>query len=82
MLGFFAYCFPGAEMSARATLLPWHTFVGMVIFLLAVVTAETGLAIFIYGPLNSEGYIVNFTGLLIFLYAISVTLTVILPRRY
>ncbi|XP_062150169.1 probable ascorbate-specific transmembrane electron transporter 1 [Alnus glutinosa] len=83
VLGFFTYFFPRAEKTARATLLPWHTFVGMVIFLVAVVTAETGLALLIgSAPLNSEGYIMNFTGLLILLYAISVSLTVILPRRY
>ncbi|KAG7980169.1 hypothetical protein I3843_05G168000 [Carya illinoinensis] len=71
VLAFFAYCFPVAEMSRRATLLPWHTFFGMVIFLLAIATALTGL-----------GYISNFTGLLILLFAITLTLTVILPRGY
>jgi hypothetical protein len=85
VFAFFAYCFPGAERIAKATLLPWHIFFGMVIFFFAILTAEIELAqtfIFFVKRLNSEGYIVNFTGLLILLYAISVSLTVILPRRY
>lgn len=64
LLAFFAYCFPGAEMSRRATLLPWHTFFGMVIFLLAVATALTGLSGFCH-ELSTRGFISNFTGLLI-----------------
>ncbi|CAB4265272.1 unnamed protein product [Prunus armeniaca] len=43
LFAFFAYVFPGAESSARGNLVPWHTFVGIVIFLLAVCTAEAGL---------------------------------------
>lgn len=85
MLAFFAYFFPGAEMSTRATFLPWHRFIGMVIFLLAVVTAETGLVqYFQYLGLfrNREALIVNFTGLLLFLFAVFVSLSVILPRNY
>ncbi|XP_041011118.1 probable ascorbate-specific transmembrane electron transporter 1 [Juglans microcarpa x Juglans regia] len=83
VLAFFAYCFPGGEMSRRGTLLPWHTFVGMVIFLLAVTTALTGLSGFSnYLLLSTKGYILNFTGLFILLFAITVTLTVILPRGY
>ncbi|KAL0005133.1 hypothetical protein SO802_012694 [Lithocarpus litseifolius] len=64
-------------------LLPWHGFVGMVIFLLAICTAETGFVeIFISLALerNQEALVRNFTGLLIFLFAVSVTLSVILPR--
>jgi cytochrome b-561 len=84
-LGFFAYFFPGAEASTRATLLPWHKFIGIVIFLLAVGTAETGLiqySDFLYLFRNQEALIVNFTGLLLFLFSVFVGLSVILPRNY
>lgn len=83
VLGFFTFFFPGAAMPKRADLLPWHTFFGMVIFLLAVCTAETGLVLRFNAlnlGLNQRGLIVNFTGLLIFLFGVSVTLSVILPR--
>ncbi|XP_045798730.1 probable ascorbate-specific transmembrane electron transporter 1 [Trifolium pratense] len=85
ILGFFAYFFPGAETSTRATLLPWHKFIGIVIFLLAVATAETGLIqYFDFYQLfrNQESLIVNFTGLLLFLFSVFVGLSVILPRNY
>ncbi|KAF4397238.1 hypothetical protein G4B88_009084 [Cannabis sativa] len=85
LLGFFTFFFSGAAMPARANILPWHTFFGMVIFLLAVCTAETGLLqrfITLGLGLNQEGLIVNFTGLLIFLFAVTVTLSVILPRNH
>ncbi|KAL4638012.1 hypothetical protein ACB092_03G120300 [Castanea dentata] len=41
VFAFLTYCFPKAENLTRAMLLPWHGFVGMVIFLLAICTAET-----------------------------------------
>jgi len=84
-VAFFAYFFPGAEASARATLLPWHKFIGMVIFFLAVGTAETGLveySRFLELFRNQESLIVNFTGVLLFLFAVFVSLSVILPRKY
>ncbi|XP_062113267.1 probable ascorbate-specific transmembrane electron transporter 2 [Humulus lupulus] len=83
LLGFFTFFFPGAAMPTRANILPWHTFFGMVIFLLAVCAAETGLLQRFSDlrlRLNQEGLIVNFTGLLIFLFAVTVTLSAILPR--
>jgi len=85
IFGFFAYFFPGAEMSARASLLPWHRFMGMAIFLLAVATAETGLVEyfqFLQLFRTQEALIINSTGLLLFLFAVFVTLSVILQRNY
>ncbi|WVZ11510.1 hypothetical protein V8G54_016040 [Vigna mungo] len=85
IIGFFSYVFPGAEMYTRASLLPWHRFVGMAIFLLAVGTAETGLLQY-FQFLNlfrsQEALIVNFTALLLFLYAFFVALSVTLPTNY
>ncbi|KAL5070928.1 hypothetical protein RYX36_021815 [Vicia faba] len=85
ILGFFSYFFPGADASTRATLLPWHKFLGIVIFLLAVGTAETGLVEYfrlLQLFKSQEALIVNFTGLLLFLFAVFVSLSVILPRQY
>ncbi|ESR61337.1 hypothetical protein CICLE_v10017511mg [Citrus x clementina] len=82
LLAFFSYVFPGAEMSARGSFLPWHSFFGLVIFFLAICTAETGLVqkfTFLGLFRDQEALIVNFTGLLILLFGISVGLTVVLP---
>ncbi|KAF3432065.1 hypothetical protein FNV43_RR26804 [Rhamnella rubrinervis] len=80
LLGFFTYWFPGAEKSTKATLKPWHTFAGMVTFLMGICTAEIGLAwISYYLDRSQEALIVNFTGLLIYLFAVCASLSVILP---
>ncbi|KAA8529857.1 hypothetical protein F0562_034374 [Nyssa sinensis] len=83
VLAFFSFWWPGAQMPAKAGLAPWHIFFGMVIFLMAILSAETGLVEkFIFSSLqrSQEALIVNFTGLLILLFGISVGLTVLLPR--
>ncbi|XP_077234583.1 putative ascorbate-specific transmembrane electron transporter 1 [Tasmannia lanceolata] len=85
LLGFFSFWFPGAEMPTRAILAPWHYFGGMVIFLMSICTAETGLMEkFYYLRLlrSDEAYIVNFTGLVVLFFGIAVTLSIILPRSY
>lgn len=79
VLGFFSYVFPGAEMSAKASYMPWHVFGGMFIFFLAICTAQTGL-LQRFKTLNQEGLIVNFTGLLLVLFAIGVGLSGFLPQ--
>lgn len=64
---------------------PYHVFFGIVIFLMAIVSAETGLAerfIFLGLRRGQEALIMNFTGLLILLFGIAVSFAVILPRRY
>lgn len=81
LLGFFTYWFPDAEKSTKATLEPWHTFAGMVIFLMGICTAEIGLArIAYYLGRSREALIVNFIVLLTFLFAVWVSLSVVLPR--
>ncbi|KAG6599883.1 Transmembrane ascorbate ferrireductase 1, partial [Cucurbita argyrosperma subsp. argyrosperma] len=86
VVGFFAYFFPGAESRRRASLMPWHVYFGIFVFLMATCTAELGLlqsldTWFLLGH-TQENLIINFTGLLIFLYAATVVLTVILPPLY
>ncbi|XP_024987891.1 probable transmembrane ascorbate ferrireductase 2 [Cynara cardunculus var. scolymus] len=42
-LGFFSLLFLGPESATRARLARWHVFFSVVIFLMAIVTVETGL---------------------------------------
>ncbi|KAH1097900.1 hypothetical protein J1N35_014821 [Gossypium stocksii] len=83
LLGFFSYVFPGAESYSRAAYLPWHTFGGLLILFLAICTAEMGLLqkfLSLFLTRSQEALIVNFIGLLLFLFAVAVALTVVLPR--
>ncbi|KAF5196213.1 Cytochrome b561 [Thalictrum thalictroides] len=83
LLGFFSFFFPGATMSSRGRLVPWHWFLGMVIFVMAISTAEMGLVekfTFLGLQHGQEALIINFTGLLLLLFAVSVSLSVVLPR--
>ncbi|KAG9457336.1 hypothetical protein H6P81_001844 [Aristolochia fimbriata] len=82
LLAFFSFFFPGAEIGTRARVAPWHTFMGVVIFLMAICTAEAGLTeAFIFLGLNhgKEAFVVNFTGIAVLLFGIAVTLALILP---
>lgn len=78
------FVFPGAVMTMRADYAPWHIFFGLVIFLLAICTAETGLAKFVsaFIPYPKEVLVVNFTGIVIVMFGVVVVLAVILPSRY
>ncbi|KAI3992942.1 hypothetical protein MKX01_009685 [Papaver californicum] len=83
LVAFFSFWYPGAGMPTRERLIPWHAFVGMVIFLLAICTAETGLLQTFLGlelVSGPEALIVNFTGLIILLFGVAAGLTAILPR--
>ncbi|KAM7484733.1 hypothetical protein LguiA_000742 [Lonicera macranthoides] len=82
VLAFLSFTFPGGSSFTRARLTPWHVFFGMVIFFMAVLTAETGLVerfLFLGLRRTQEALIVNFTGLLILLFGIAVGLVVLLP---
>ncbi|XP_018629261.1 probable ascorbate-specific transmembrane electron transporter 1 [Nicotiana tomentosiformis] len=84
LLSFLTFLFPGARTSTRSRVVPWHALIGIIIFFLAIVAAETGLVqkfIFLGLTRNQEGLIVNFTGLLILLFGISVGVAVLLPGR-
>jgi cytochrome b-561 len=85
MVSFFSFLWPGAKQETRFRLIPWHAVFGMVIFFMAILTAETGLIEkFTFLKLRSvsqEALVINFTGLLLILFAISVALSVLLPRK-
>ncbi|KAL7113896.1 hypothetical protein ACP275_04G087600 [Erythranthe tilingii] len=83
LFSLFTFWYPRAQASTRARLAPWHAVLGMAIFVMAILSAETGLVeIFFFLGLrrSQEALIVNFTGLLIFLFAVFVGLSVVLPR--
>ncbi|XP_024987890.1 probable ascorbate-specific transmembrane electron transporter 1 [Cynara cardunculus var. scolymus] len=84
LFGFFSFLFPGAESATRARIAPWHVFFGVVIFFMAIVSAETGLTEKFYFQRlkrGQEALIVNFIGLLLLLSGITVSLIVVLPLR-
>ncbi|KAI3764021.1 hypothetical protein L2E82_14021 [Cichorium intybus] len=84
IMGFVTFLFPGAELATRAKFAPWHVFSGVVIFFLGIVTTETGLMEkFIFQKLKrgQEALMVNFIGLLVLLFGISVTIIAVLPLR-
>ncbi|CAN4113902.1 unnamed protein product [Withania somnifera] len=75
LLSFLTFLFPGARTSTRSRVAPWHALIGITIFFMAIVAAETGLVqkfIFLGLTRNQEGLTVNFIGLLILLFGISV----------
>lgn len=85
VFAFFSFVFPQTNNTARASYHPWHGFVGSVVFFLAICTAEAGLVerfIFLGLQKGQQALVVNFTGLLIFLFAVCVGLSVILPRGF
>ncbi|KAK1390134.1 hypothetical protein POM88_018312 [Heracleum sosnowskyi] len=74
LLGFFSFMFPGANLGTRSRM---HMFMGIIIFLMAVVSAETGLAerfTFLGLPHNQDAPVMNFTVLLIILSGVAVSL--------
>ncbi|KAL1806917.1 hypothetical protein ACET3Z_029985 [Daucus carota] len=84
LFAFFSFVFPGADSGTRSRMAPYHVFFGIVIFLMAIISAETGLTerfIFLGLRRSQEALIMNFTGLLILLFGIAVGFSVILPRR-
>ncbi|KAL8268796.1 hypothetical protein R6Q59_002594 [Mikania micrantha] len=84
LLGFVTFLFPGAKSATRARFAPFHIFTGVVIFFMAIVTAETGLMeVFIFHKLqrDQEALVINFIGLLMLVFGISVGLIVVLPLK-
>lgn len=77
MYSIFTFAIPHSKSTVRATVAPWHIFGGIVIFLLAICSAITGLVekfTFLKLQRTQEALIVNFTGLMIILFAVMVGL--------
>eukprot|EP00270_Netrium_digitus_P012912 TRINITY_DN424_c0_g1_i1.p1 TRINITY_DN424_c0_g1~~TRINITY_DN424_c0_g1_i1.p1 ORF type:complete len:265 (+),score=60.96 TRINITY_DN424_c0_g1_i1:71-796(+) len=73
VVGLYVFFTPGASVPVRKQVLPWHTFFGVFIFILAVATCTQGInekLIFLYSAgvprYGSEANFANFLGLLLF----------------
>ncbi|XP_074324736.1 putative transmembrane ascorbate ferrireductase 3 [Apium graveolens] len=77
LLCLFSFMFPSANSGVRSRMETWHMFIGIVIFLMAITSAETGLVerFTALGLSNDQpNLIMNFTGLLILLPGVGVAL--------
>lgn len=85
--GFVTFWYPGGSRNSRASLLPWHVFVGIYIYALAVATCTTGFlekATFlqtnkVISRYSMEALLVNSLGILIVVLAGFVILGVVSP---
>jgi len=85
--GFATFWYPGGSRNSRASLLPWHVFLGTYIYALAVATAATGIlekATFlqtnnVITRYSSESLMVNVLGTLIVILGGFVILAVVTP---
>lgn len=85
--GFATFWYPGGSRNSRATLLPWHVFVGVYIYALAVATCTTGIlekATFlqtnkVISRYSAEALLVNSLGVLIIALGGFVVLAVVSP---
>ncbi|MCO5603779.1 hypothetical protein L7F22_057931 [Adiantum nelumboides] len=82
------YWYPGAAGKTRASILPWHGFMGLFIYCMALITAETGLlekltflmVNKVIGRFSLEAMFVNSIGLLLIVYGALVILASTLPK--
>nr|XP_018682864.1 PREDICTED: probable transmembrane ascorbate ferrireductase 3 [Musa acuminata subsp. malaccensis] len=77
LFGFVNFWFPKASPPTRTLLVSLHASAGMAIFPLTVCRAETGLAQMDAAP-GTEAHLVNFAGLFIRLFAVTVSIAVAL----
>ncbi|TVU06311.1 hypothetical protein EJB05_49518 [Eragrostis curvula] len=85
--GFWTFWYPGGSRSGRASLLPWHVFFGVFIYVLAVATSVTGLlekSIFMQsakmiGRFSTEALFMNSLGMLLVLMSALVILAIVSP---
>ncbi|KAF3682101.1 putative transmembrane ascorbate ferrireductase 2 [Capsicum annuum] len=88
-VGFATFWYPGGSRNSRATLLPWHVFLGIYIYALAIATCATGFlekATFlqtshIISRYSTEALLVNCLGVLIVVLGGLVILAVISPMN-
>ncbi|XP_057842264.2 probable ascorbate-specific transmembrane electron transporter 2 [Cryptomeria japonica] len=88
VVGFISFLYPGASKNRRARIVPWHLFFGLFLYVMAIVTVETGilekLTFEEFKGLNrfsSEAMLVNSTAIVILIFAMLVVLSTILPRE-
>ncbi|GAB4827430.1 hypothetical protein Ancab_034315 [Ancistrocladus abbreviatus] len=87
--GFATYWYPGGSRSNRAFLLPWHVFLGVYIYALAIATTTTGIlekATFLQSSkvisrYSTEALLVNSMGILTVVLGGFVILAVIAPVK-
>ncbi|EEF34855.1 probable transmembrane ascorbate ferrireductase 3 [Ricinus communis] len=82
LFGMFTFIIPQPSIT-KQRMLPWHICGGRIILYMAVCAALTGLmdkSSFLKLTSNSEGRLVNFTGLSVLLFAIFVDISVVLAR--
>lgn len=82
LVGLYTYLYPGAPVNTRQMIMPWHTFMGVFIFVLALTTASQGalekLTFRFAGGLakrGAEALLVNSLGMLFFVWGALVLLT-------
>ncbi|XP_040382784.1 probable transmembrane ascorbate ferrireductase 2 [Oryza brachyantha] len=85
--GFYTFWYPGGSRSGRASLLPWHVFFGLFLYVLAIATSVSGLlekSIFMQsakmiGRFSTEALFMNSLGMLLVLLGALVILAVVSP---
>ncbi|XP_073148170.1 probable transmembrane ascorbate ferrireductase 3 [Henckelia pumila] len=83
LFGLTMFLFPRASLETRARAVPWHVAGGRVLLFMAICTAVTGLmekATFLELKLHNEARLINFLGLAILLFGITVDLSISLSR--
>ncbi|KAK1325476.1 putative transmembrane ascorbate ferrireductase 2 [Acorus calamus] len=87
--GFSTFWYPGGSRNIRASLLPWHVFIGVYIYALAIATAVTGIlekATFlqvnnVIARYSTEALLVNSLGILLTLLGGLVILAIVSPTN-
>ncbi|XP_047080687.1 probable ascorbate-specific transmembrane electron transporter 2 [Lolium rigidum] len=87
LAGFLAFFFPGAKPETRRSAVPWHAVLGLVVFALAVGTAQLGflekMTFLQAAPLRlvakygAEALLVNFTAIVVLLLGVAVVLATV-----
>lgn len=89
LAGFATFWYPGGSRNSRSSLLPWHVFIGLYIYALALATVATGIlekATFlqmnnVISRYSSEAFLVNSLGILLAVLGGTVVLAVIAPAN-
>ncbi|CAN8312214.1 unnamed protein product [Cochlearia groenlandica] len=83
LLGAFTFLAPQSSSGTRSRMMPWHVLGGRALLYMGIVAALTGLmqrATTIGQSTNAESRLINFTGLAILLFGVSVDFSVALGR--